>query len=55
MATPRLRSDQVQRLAQDVSQKILTSEALILQSEGSLTIRIFRNGDSFDIKLLVTT
>ncbi len=47
--------EQVRRLAEDVRSKIMARESLIVQSEGEITIRIFRRGTGFDIKLSVTT
>ncbi len=50
-----LTSEQIRRLAEDVRSKIVARESLIAESEGEITIRIFRRGAGFDIKLSVTT
>jgi hypothetical protein len=55
MVAARLRTDQVRQLADDVRAKMLAKEALIAESEGEITIRIFPTHDNFDIKLTVTT
>jgi hypothetical protein len=55
MVAARLRTDQVRQLAEDVRAKILAREALIAEAEGEIQIRIFRQGDGFEIKLNITT
>jgi hypothetical protein len=45
----------IQRLADDVRAKILAKAALVAESEGKITIEIFRRGEGFDIRLTVTT
>lgn len=50
-----LSTEQIRRLAGDVQSKILAKQTLLAQSEGEITIRIFRRGDGFDIKLSITT
>jgi hypothetical protein len=47
--------DPIERLAEDVRAKILARRELLAAAEGEVTIRIFRRGDGFDIKLTVTT
>ena len=46
--------EQVQRMAKAVHDKILSKQALIAETEGELTIRVFRKGPGYDIKLRVT-
>jgi hypothetical protein len=55
MVAGRLRTDQVVKLADDVRAKIIAKESFIADAEGEITIRIFRNGDKFDIKVNATT
>ncbi len=50
-----LSTEQIRRLAEDVRSKIIAKEWLIAESEGEITVRIFRRGTGFDIKLSVTT
>jgi hypothetical protein len=38
-----------------VHAKILAKLATIIEAEGEITIRIFRRGEGFDIKVTVTT
>ena len=54
MAT-RLTSDQLQRLADAIRAKLLAKSELLSDAEGEITIRVFRKGEGFDIKLTVTT
>lgn len=46
--------EEVRRLADNVRAKILAKAAVIAVSEGEITIRIFRRGVGFDIKLDLT-
>jgi hypothetical protein len=55
MVATRLRADQVLKLADDVRAKIIAKQSFIADAEGEITVRIFRNGDKFDIKVTATT
>ncbi|HLH22674.1 MAG TPA: hypothetical protein VK066_09135 [Chloroflexota bacterium] len=55
MVAARLRTDQVVKLADDVRAKIIARQSFISEAEGEITIRIFRSGDKFDIKVTATT
>jgi hypothetical protein len=55
MVAARLRVDQVEQLADDVRAKLIAKRELIAESEGEIRIRIFRQGEGFEIKLTVTT
>ncbi|MBI4496682.1 MAG: hypothetical protein HY689_02140 [Chloroflexi bacterium] len=43
----------VQRLADDVREKILANQDTIIRSDGEISIRVFRRGRGFDVKLQV--
>lgn len=51
----RLTPEQVQCLADDVRGKIVAKQDLIAEAEGEVTIRLFRRGQGWDIKLTITT
>jgi hypothetical protein len=55
MATTRLRTDEIERLIEAVAAKIRAQQALVEVAEGEITIRIFRRGTGFDVKLVLTT
>jgi hypothetical protein len=54
MASTEVIDRRVERLADDLRAKILANAALIADAEGEITVRIFRRGDGFDIKLVTT-
>ena len=55
MASVRLTSEQVQRLADDVREKIIARQDLVAMADGKIMIKTFRKGQGWDIKLTVTT
>ncbi len=55
MASSEQPQRQAERLAEAVGRKILSRPMLIAESEGEITIRIFRRAEGFDIKLTLTT
>jgi hypothetical protein len=55
MVAARLRIDQVPKLADDVRAKMIAKAAIIAEAEGEIQIRIFRQGEGFEIKLNITT
>jgi hypothetical protein len=54
MAGGGLTEQQIQQLASDVSAKLLTMRGILRQCDGTLTIKVFRKGTGFDIKVTVT-
>ena len=52
---PPLSPQQIDRLAANVRAKLLSKAALLAEVEGEITIRVFRRGDGFDIKLIVSS
>jgi hypothetical protein len=55
VAQVQLTAEQIQRLADAVRAKILARAELIAHAQGEVTVRVFRRGEGFDIKLTVTT
>jgi hypothetical protein len=55
MAGEGLTELQIQRLASDVSSKLLSSRDLLKHSDGKITIKVFPRGMGFDIKVTVTS
>ena len=51
----RLTHEQVQRLADDVREKIIARQDRIAESVGAMTIKVVRKGQGWDIKLTTTT
>ena len=49
------RRDDVEWLADDVRAKILARRDLIAGAQGEITIRVFRRGPGYEIRLTVTT
>jgi hypothetical protein len=55
MAGGGLTEEQIERLARDVSAKILARRGLLKHSEGEILIRVFRKGIGFDVKVTLTS
>jgi hypothetical protein len=51
MGATRLTRGQVERLANDVRDKLLAREVLVAESAGKLTIDTYPRGEGFDIEL----
>ena len=51
----KLTTGQVEKLADEVRAKILAKAVIVSESEGKITVEIFRKGSGFDIKLSVTS
>jgi hypothetical protein len=49
-----LTPDQISRLIDAVVSKIRAQEPLVREAEGEISVRIFRKGDGFDVKLTTT-
>ena len=54
MAVVPLSREQQIQLAEDVKKKLIAEAARVSVAEGEITIRIFRKGQGFDIKLTTT-
>ena len=50
----RRETGRIERLAEDVRAKILACRDLLATAEGEITIRVFRRGSGFDIKIETT-
>jgi hypothetical protein len=50
----KLTTRQVEKLADEVRAKILAKAAMVSESEGKITVEIYRKGPGFDIRVNVT-
>lgn len=54
MAVAPLSREQMIHLADDVKRKLLAEAARVAVAEGEITVRIYRKGQGFEIKLTTT-
>lgn len=54
MALDRVNQERAERLAAAVREKLLSQAEIVARAQGEMTIRVFRKGDGFDVKVNVS-